>query len=636
MSLRFFRGLPNMSAGRIIPPLLGVLLFLCGIGVAEFPFADQSGSATGYLYAQSEQEQYQTAYNLYTQAAALPANSPQKTQAWNSVIDAFTRFISQYPNSAKRNESELFLGYAYLMRSGYIDVRDGEAGRSHLYYIIQQGKNSKNEDIYRKALLQYAYSYFSLLDYRNAQPNLQKFIAEFPNSDDLQYAYYYAGVTEANLGNYIKAQEYFQACLTKFPNGARRDLCLLEKAAADGRAGNYEQADQELYRLSMDANYPYRQKAELQRTYLKVLQDDFNGAIQILDQFIQTNGSNSANNDAVKEALGYEAFCYLCLDRYNDGLNAIARIEQMESSLTPQVAYLKIQLLTKLGRFSEAGALLRQIQSSVMSLANSDLIPYYDSTIRLGEGNYDAAINEVLRFAAISPNPTNKNQYEIHYFDQQFNSSTAGKLSPLDYLNACGNLVLSYASRYAKTRNASDNANQEAVFQAMYQYASKQTDPALMKIVQHIDRERKDAAVNPIGAAYVNGAVQQNPNVNLAGTVPNLNQNTPSTNLNMSGSYPANPAIQPSTGNPLQPASGTDAQFNPNTIPPANQVVQNNQPNAAQPVDKPEPEAKESENPALTQKEAEAMLKKALDAHSENRNYKVKDNGVNLYGNHQR
>ena len=119
------------------------------------------------------------------------------------------------------------------------------------------------------------------MDYRNAIPSLEKFISEFPNSEDLQYAYYYAGVSEANVGHYAKAQEYFQTCINKFPNGARRDVCLIEQAAADGRAGNYARADEEFSRLSMDSSYPYAKRASIQRAYLKVLQEDYEAPLKL-------------------------------------------------------------------------------------------------------------------------------------------------------------------------------------------------------------------------------------------------------------------------------------------------------------------------------------------------------------------
>ncbi len=643
MTLRLRRGgFFLRRTGKVGLSLLGVFLFLSAAGLTPLlPRAETAGS----LYAQSEQSQYQSAYNLYLQAAALPANSPQKTQSWNNVIDAFEDFIKRYPRSAKRNDAELFLGYAYLMRSGYVDAADGVKGRDHLNYVIQQGKRGRNEDVYRKALLQYAYSYFSLLDYRNAIPSLEKFIAEFPNSEDLQYAYYYAGVSEANVGHYAKAQEYFQTCINRFPNGARRDVCLIEQAAADGRAGNYARADQEFNRLAMDSSYPYAKRASIQRAYLKVLQEDYEGAIRLMDQFIRSYENDSANSALIQEALGYEAFCYLRLNRYEDGLRAIAQIEQRNASLSPQVAYLKIQLLTKLGRFDEAFALLRQIQFSVLSLANSDTIPYYDSTIRLGAGDYDYAIREILGFADISPSSSNANQYEIHYFDAN-RGNKAGKLSPQDYVNACGNLILAYASRYGKTRNPQDDANQQAVFQAVYRYASSQSDPVLMKIVERIDRDRQDAIYKPIGAAYANrnaqgapGAAPQiasNTPVPGGGVQPNLynpsgsyigsgggayppSQNLPSANLS-----PVQP--QPAPGNQLAPSSGQVAQ---NPAPqnqpaqnqgqanpaPQNQAAQNQtQTGAGQTQtaeNTPAKPAEDAKKPKLTEDDAKAMFKKA-------------------------
>ncbi|MCR5358786.1 MAG: tetratricopeptide repeat protein [Thermoguttaceae bacterium] len=618
------------GAGKIGLPLLGVFLFLSTAGLTPlFPcLAETAGS----LYAQSEQSQYQSAYNLYLQAAALPANSPQKTQSWNNVIDAFEDFVKRYPRSAKRNDAELFLGYAYLMRSGYVDAADGAKGRDHLNYVIQQGKRGRNEDVYRKALLQYAYSYFSLMDFRSAIPSLEKFIAEFPNSEDLQYAYYYAGVSEANVGHYAKAQEYFQTCLNKFPNGARRDVCLIEQAAADGRAGNYSRADQEFSRLSMDSSYPYAKRAAIQRAYLKVLQEDYEGAIRLMDQFIRTYENDSANSALIQEALGYEAYCYLRLNRYEDGLRAIAQIEQRNASLSPQVAYLKIQLLTKLGRFDEANAILRQIQYSVLSLANSDTIPYYDSTIKLGAGDYDNTIREVLSFADITPSTANPNQYEIHYFDANRGRST-GKLTPQDYVGACGNLILAYASRYGKTRNPQDDSNQQAVFQALYRYASSQSDPVLMKIVERIDRDRQDAVSNPIGAAFASAAPAAPAQV--AGNVPALNQNprqTPNAPANTyvgsgGGAYPNSPNLPPANlsanppaapGNQLAPSSGQVAQNPPQSgqSAPAGQPAPAGQnasaaPQTAASAQENQADGEKKAAPKLTEDEAKTMFKKA-------------------------
>ena len=657
MTLRLRRGgFFLRRTGKIGLVLWGSLLFLSAAGLT--PLLPSRVETAGVLYAQSEQSQYQSAYNLYLQAAALPATSPQKTQSWNNVIDAFEDFVRRYPRSAKRNDAELFLGYAYLMRSGYVDASDGVKGRDHLNYVIQQGRRGRNEDVYRKALLQYAYSYFSLLDYRNAIPSLEKFIAEFPNSEDLQYAYYYAGVSEANLGNYAKAQEYFQTCINRFPNGARRDVCLIEQAAADGRAGNYARADQEFSRLAMDASYPYAKRASIQRAYLKVLQEDFEGAIRLMDQFIRTYENDSANSALIQEALGYEAFCYLRLKRYDEGLRAIAQIEQRNTSLSPQVAYLKIQLLTKLGRFDEANALLRQIQSSVLSLANSDTIPYYDSTIRLGSGDYDYAIREILDFANISPNASNPNQYDIHYFDANRGNS-AGKLSPQDYVSACGNLILAYASRYGKTRNPQDDANQQAVFQAVYRYASSQSDPVLMKIVEQIDRDRQDAIYNPVGAAYADrntqgytGVAPQAagvPQTPRTGAQPNLYGSSGSYVGPGGGAYPSSQNLQtanlspqtqpqpqpqsqpqPGPGNQLAPSSGQLAQ-NPA---PQNQPQENTQENNGETHTAENAHhsktIKDAKKPKLTEEDAKAMFKRATALYEGNHLDDANDELLNL------
>lgn len=429
--------------------------------------------------AQSQSDLYQQALG-YHQAAD-----------WNRAISAFESFIQKYPDSEYRAASELYLGHSYLARNDFVNVQDGVTGRGHLEYIIAQGPKA---NYYREASLQNAFSYFSLMMYDQAVVALEKFVAEFPESDDLQFAWYYLGVTYSNLGRYTDALNTLSDCISKFPNGALLNQCQLEKAIALGRSGQYAQADSQFQRLALNPDYPFRQKATLQRAALLIVQEKYADASWILDSFLR--GTNL--DDALfVEANEYQAYCYMKQSQFDKALACIETI-QSRGTTSPETAFLKIRIYTQMGRFDDALALLEQVRRSEYSLYGSDAINYYHATILLAQGKWDDAISLLVSFLNIAQDPSDRTKVVFHYFNTP--SASSSKLRPRDYLEACGTLVLSFVSRYATSRYDADNANQQAVFNAMYTYAGSQPDPYLMMIVTRIDNERQKAFTSPIGA----------------------------------------------------------------------------------------------------------------------------------------
>lgn len=428
--------------------------------------------------AQTEQEAYNTAAGYH------------QSQKWDQAIPALENFIQLYPNSRYRSAAELYLGHSYLARGNFTNAEDGVTGRSHLQYVINQGPKA---DFYREASLQYAYSLFSLMLYDQALPALEKYVQEFPNADDLQYALYYLGVTYSNLGKYSQALNTFSQCIDKFPNGSLIPQCQFEKAVALGKSGQYSQADTELQRLALNPNYPFRQKAALMRAGMLILQEKYNDAVQMLNSYLR---GEFTDNESIIEANQYLAYSYMQLGSYDQALTTIDAI-QARGAISTDTAFLKIAILTKMGRTSDAQALLEQVRRLDFSLYGSDVINHYQAMILLAQGKWDDAIN-LLTFLNIAPDPNKQGAVVLNYF--KTTSPTQKKLTPRDFLEACGTLVLSLVSRYAVNHYDSDNTNQQAVFNAMYGYADAEHDPYLMTIVTRIDRERQNAFRQPIGA----------------------------------------------------------------------------------------------------------------------------------------
>ena len=434
--------------------------------------------------AQTEQEAYNTAAGYH------------QSQKWDQAISALENFIQRYPKSRYRSAAELYLGHSYLARGNFTNAEDGATGRSHLQYVIDQGPKA---EFYREASLQYAYSLFSLMLYDQALPALEKYVREFPNADDLQYALYYLGVTYSNLGKYSQALDAFSQCIDKFPNGSLIPQCQFEKAVALGKSGQYSQADTELQRLALNPTYPFRQKAALMRAGLLILQERYNDAVQMLNSYLR---GEFTDNDSIIEANQYLAYCYMQMGAYDQALAAVDAI-QARGPISTETAFLKIQILTKMGRTADAQALLEQVRRLDFSMYGSDIINYYQASILLAQGKWDDAIN-LLSFLNISPDPGHQGAVQLNYF--KTTSPTQKKLTPRDFMEACGTLVLSLVSRYAVNHYDSDNTNQQAVFNAMYKYADTEHDPYLMTIVTRIDRERQNAFRQPIGANGAQGA----------------------------------------------------------------------------------------------------------------------------------
>ncbi|MDO5554926.1 MAG: tetratricopeptide repeat protein [Planctomycetia bacterium] len=526
----------------------------------------------GRAAASEESDRYQRGYLLWQQ------------QNWNQAIATLESFIAAYPNSTMRNDAELYLGHSYLSRNNFINDQDGQIGRSHLDFIIQQGKTAKD---YRDACLHYAYSLYSLSRYAEAKPRLEQYIAEFPDDDTLQYALYYLGVCESRTGNYAKAEEYFNRCISKYPSGSLKAECQLDRALAIGRQGRYSEADRDLSMLAMDRDYKYAPKAALQRASLKMEQRSYTEALALLQSFIASYANVQGAQSYVSEAYQYMAWCHMEMKNYDLALAAAQELEKM-SGMTPDSALLKIRILTKMNRFDEANAAMQQLRNSQFALYAPDVLTYYQGTILLAQGRWDEAINTLLPLLAVQANPQSPSQVTLNYYNSN-TSSVANKLQPGDFLEAAGTLVLSYASRYGATRQyTTDNTMQDAIFNDMFRYAKAQNDNQLFAIVSRIDQERADALVHPIGAGQTGSLViNTNPNTAATGsgaTYPGTTPVTPgSTGTIPPYSGPSRPGAPASSGNlgnitPAGTGQGTAGNLAPVATQPQSGGSNTNQP----------------------------------------------------------
>ncbi|MBR4833571.1 MAG: tetratricopeptide repeat protein, partial [Thermoguttaceae bacterium] len=439
----------------------------------------------------------QTASATQTEDALLAdALELHRQGNYAEAIRRFDAFIAQYPASPNRNKAELFDGHAHLALGDFVDPAESALARAHFQYIIEQGKNA---EYYKEATFHNAHTYFNLRQYSEARPLFAKFLTEFPNDAYVQYVYYYLGVCEAQAGAYSAALTYFDRNLNEYPTSPLRWTCRLEKAATVGKSGNYQEAEKQLNALAAEPEIPADVAGQVvvQRALLQIVQQNFDEAIRVLDEFVRRYQNDPNSFQAVQDAYLYEAYAYFAKKEFERALLVVEQMARTASTISPETALLKIKLLVNLNRVDEAETLLNELEASSYGQETPDAIASYRALISLVRGQWDAAISSLTTLLKVRPNG---NAVAINYYNVGA-ASNGNLLAPHDFVEACGALILSYASRYAAQKSPADETAQAAVFSATSNYARSLNDPALNLIVDMIDKRRREALTKPIDSA---------------------------------------------------------------------------------------------------------------------------------------
>ena len=408
---------------------------------------------------------------------------------YNNAIPTLESFVSQYPTSKARNKGELYLGAAYLARNA--SPSDVTTARQHFNYILAQGKNAS---YYRDASFHNARSFYNAQDYANARTLLLQFLSDFPQDSFNQYVYYYLGVCETNVGSLDQAIAYYDRSEAEFPNSPLKWFCKLEKATLLGRKGQYAQSEQLLLAIAGDSTAPANivGQATIQRALLRIVQGDANGAISMLEDYIQRYKNDPSLVATIQDAYLYEAYALFSQKEYQRALNLIDEIERIGTTLPPEAAIVKIKLLLALGQFDAAESLLNRLQNSAYGQATPDIITSHQAMIDARRGNRDKVITNLD--AMLQPRATSSTS---NYVEFQYFNSPRNYLDPINFVEACGVLTVAYAGRYGANKNPSDYAAQDAIYQATARYAEKVSDPAVSLALKAIDKRRKDVMANP-------------------------------------------------------------------------------------------------------------------------------------------
>lgn len=528
------------------------------LGAALFVVAPSFESPRLAVFAQTSQ----TSGTAQTEDALLAEALELHRQAdYEGAIRRLDAFIAQYPSSKNRNKAELFDGHAHLALGEFVDPAESALARAHFQYIIDQGKDA---EYYKEATFHNAHAYYNLRQYSEARPLFVKFLTEFPNDAYVQYVYYYLGVCEAQSGAYSAALNYFDRNLNEYPTSPLRWTCRLEKAATVGKSGDYQEAEKQLNALAAESEIPADVAGQVvvQRALLQIVQQNFDEAIRILDEFIDRYQSDSNSTQAVQDAYLYEAYAYFAKKEFERALLLVEQMQRTATTISPETALLKIKLLVNLNRVDDAETLLNALEASSYGQETPDAIASYRALIALVRGQWDAAISSLTTLLKVRPNG---NAVALNYYNAGA-PTTGSLLAPHDFVEACGTLILSYASRYASKKNPADETSQAAVFSATSNYARSLNDPALNLIVDMIDKRRREALTKPIDSASGSISVATPPGSTAPPSGGFANPTDPTTPQQSGASYaPGLPGTSSSNGSTASGTTGAASESSPLT-----------------------------------------------------------------------
>ncbi len=409
--------------------------------------------------------------------------------SYDAAISDLETYISTYPNSANRNKAELYAGHAYMARNPE-NADDAARAREHFANIIKQGSKA---EYYREACFHTAHSYYNLQDYAQAKQLFLQFLNEFPKDGYVQYACYYLGDCATQLGAPQEAIQYFDRALTEFPDSPLKWNCLLEKGAAFCRLGDYVQATSLFSQIisGKDVAIDLVAKATLGNAVVQMAQQNYDSAVSILETFVSQHSSDPQYASALESVYLFEAYAFYAQSNFERALLLVDQIERMHSTMDPYVAILKVHLLVGLNRIDEAESLLNQLGTSTYAQTNPDGVDYRRGLISLARGDWNGTIIKLETLLKVQRNGSNVSMY-------YYNDANRNGMNDVDFLGACGTLILAYSSRYGAQKNQDDYAAQEGIYQAVSNYVASKNRPMLQSMLSAIDQKRLSAQQKPI------------------------------------------------------------------------------------------------------------------------------------------
>lgn len=295
-----------------------------------------------------------------------------KKERWDLAVDAFEKFIKQYPGNPKVATARFFLGLSH------VNTGDYKAARDTLRIFLQEAPMSRNVG---HAIYRIAESSYLLDDFARAEPELITFITKYPEDSLIDRALPYLGDVQLRLNKIDPALKTFQDALKKFPEGPMAEDCEFGIAKCFEAKEQFPQAIEVYTRLAANTDSERAPEAQLNLGNRLYDLDQFDKAATAFAKLEQA----FPDSPLVPIARLNHGFSLFEINQYAKAAEQFA-IAEKDPKQAVEGEYWRGRCLSALGQYTESAALFKALyaKNEEHRLAGEVLFHLADSEQHLG------------------------------------------------------------------------------------------------------------------------------------------------------------------------------------------------------------------------------------------------------------
>ena len=295
-----------------------------------------------------------------------------KKERWDLTVDAFQKFIKQYPASPRVATARFFLGLSQVNTGDYKGARDT------LRIFLQEAPMSRNVG---HAIYRIAESSYLLDDFARAEPELTTFITKYPEDPLIDRALPYLADVQLRLNKIDVALQTFQDALKRFPAGPMAEDCEFGIAKCYEAQKKYAPAVEIYTRLAANTKSERAPEAQLNLGNRLYDLDQFDKAAAAFTKLEQT----FPQSPLVPIARLNHGFSLFEVNQFDPAAEQFA-IAEKDPKQAVEAGYWRGRCWSSLGKYAAAVALFKELyaKNGDHPLAEKMLFQLADAEQHLG------------------------------------------------------------------------------------------------------------------------------------------------------------------------------------------------------------------------------------------------------------
>ncbi len=348
----FYKKIINKAA------ILLVIIFL----LSPTLYAQLSPDATLEEISPSENDQpSDEAKQKREREAFYVARKAYEDGFYEVALNLFQRFITNFPQSRKIPEADLYIAQCYFQQNKFIAA---------LAQLEKLSSDPKASDLRDAVFYWIGEVHFRGKDERRAISFYQRIIEEFPQSEFLVHAYYSRGWCLFELGRYQEAIKDFERIVNDFPVQPFSREAQFKNLECLYNLENYKELEKQI--LVFQKKYPkdttYTSSIHFLLAECKFYLNDYSGAI---GQYQIALESSPSQKIIALSQLGL-AWCYLKLNNYANAQDLLESLnaDDLTDKEKEALVLARANLFTETQNFSAA----RRVWSELQDIASDVMI----------------------------------------------------------------------------------------------------------------------------------------------------------------------------------------------------------------------------------------------------------------------